>query len=784
MENKGKHIKCKVCLDKVFYPKGGNVTAGTWSSFSCQVLCVLKGEPKVNKKYHTISCSGSNVPNLYNGEVYILNAVEEETEKYGVQYKIYDMHTDYKLDDPQDQKTFLRQILSDAEITALYEYDPNPFKLLEDGDIGKLMKVRGIGPAKAQKLVDKFLDNIDNSEAYVVLEKYGMTKHTMDALIKQFGVGLLVDKLDKDPYFLLYQVKGFGWNKTDKIAIAGGILPTDVRRVKAFVVYVLNERSEEGNTYIETNHLIELMRENLNGTPDEIIREGLYSLSESGIIWWDEKKTKIGLINNYILEENIAKELLRLQNATPTSEITTRSLDDVLPAIEAKNGWEFTDEQRQAVIDTLNSNVSIITGAAGCGKTTVVSAILECCEGAEYAQTALAGRAAARMSEITGSEGYTIHRLLGYGQNRNPNSRSVFMYNRDCQLPYNMIIVDEISMVGGEIFYNLISAVQSGAKLILLGDSSQLESIGYLNIFRDMMDSGVIATSRLTKIHRQAAKSAIITSSMHVRNQMQLFPKNYVGREVRGELQDLEVDIYEDSALTQRKVIRHFTELLEKGIDINDIQVIVPMKTRGDICTFALNPSLQNIANPNTFDFIPVKKKLDGKEVEYKIGINDKVINVKNHYIDTFDKEGVKTPVYNGNMGVVKRIEEKFIFIDFFQWGVIMFPRSSVKDLELAYAITGHKLQGSESPYTIIGIDMSAYMMLTKEWLYTAITRARKYCILCAQNGAVATAINTSRVPYKQTLLSQLLNGTKFFDSSTLKMDYTELLTQQEDLGA
>jgi exodeoxyribonuclease V alpha subunit len=341
------------------------------------------------------------------------------------------------------------------------------------------------------------------------------------------------------------------------------------------------------------------------------------------------------------------------------------------------------------------------------------------------------------------------------------------LYNQNNKLPYDLIIVDEISMVGGEIFYSLIRAIENGTKLIMLGDVSQLESIGYLNLFRDMMDSGVIVTSHLNKIHRQAAKSAIITSSMHVRNQMQLFPKNYSGQKVMGDLQDLEVDIYEDSIITQRKIVKHYTTLLEKGIHKNDIQVIVPMKTRGDISTFALNPLLQKVANPNLFDYIVRKKRVGSNDVENKIGVNDRVINVSNHY-DTFNLDGDTVPVYNGNMGIVVQISEEEAVVDFYQWGKIVIPKTYFNDLELAYAITGHKLQGSESPYTIIGLDMSAYMMLTKEWLYTAITRARKYCVLCAQNAAVSMAINTSRVPYKQTLLKQMLNGKSYFDTKKI----------------
>ena len=742
-------IKCKVMVEKVFFPKNGKSIAGQWASFSCKVIKVIEGEPKINKKYDTISCNGKNIPKFDYSEVYTLYAREKMDEKWGCQYEVLSMGTEYNFSSEEDQKTFFSFILTEKQIDLLYKSLPDPFSVIKRKDITTLTKINGIGPKKAMAIIEKFEENEINGPVYVELASYGLTKGAIDKLINVFGMYRVVDIIREDPYQLIGLVSGYGWKRTDAMALNNGMENFDVRRIAGFIKYFLCERENEGNSYTEPQHLFEAINEQIVGPPTENVKEAMHKLFEDKIIWWDETKEKIFLLNTINLEKNISEELNRIQSAP--SEITYRAMEEILTDIEQKNGWEFTDEQKEAVLNTLKSNVSIITGGAGVGKSSVVSAILQCCENVTFAQTALAGRAAARLSEVTGEDGFTIHRLLGMKEGK-------FIYNKTNPLHYDLIILDEVSMIGGGIFYSLISAIKDGAKLIMLGDIGQLEAIGVLNLFRDMLDSDRITINHLTKIHRQAAKSAIITTSMHVRNQEQLFKKGFTGSEIRGDLQDLELDIYEDSAVSQRKIVRHFKSLVQKDIDPNDIQVIVPMKTRGEISTFVLNPLLKQIANPEATDTIECSKMIGGIKRTYTLSVGDKVINIANNY-KTINEEGVTTPVYNGNMGIIKSIEDTVIVVDFFQWGSILIPKSLIETIELAYAITCHKIQGSQSPFVIIGLDTSAYMMLSKEWLYTAITRTQNYCILCGQSDSIRMAISTSKVPEKQTMLRPFIDG-------------------------
>ena len=281
-----------------------------------------------------------------------------------------------------------------------------------------------------------------------------------------------------------------------------------------------------------------------------------------------------------------------------------------------------------------------------------------------------------------------------------------------------------------------------------------------------MLNSGVIPVARLTKIHRQAAKSAIITESIKVRKANLLTPFGWVGQEVRGELKDLELDVYRNAADSYNHIMAQFNRLYQNaGMDCSDIQIVLPQRFKGSISTLRLNLAVQAIVNPvNGQDETHIHYIASGTNVDYMLRVGDSVIINRNNY-DTVTDDGVNCPVYNGNKGTVVSIDEGLgiITIDFEQWGKIVIPHYNDKGLnvwntiELAYALTCHKLQGSEAKYVIVGLDNTAHVMLTREWLYTAITRAKKFCVICAESDALNYSIKNSNVPYKQTFLCDFL---------------------------
>ena len=742
-------IKCLISIDKIFYPKNRAVESGEWSAFSATIEDVYEGEPKTNKRSN-LSVSGI-VPDINYSDKYILIGKFKMNETYGEQYEIVHMNKLVNLTDPMEQRQFLEYILTDSQINNLYETLDNPFDAIKNSDIKTLTTVKGIGEKTAKQIIQKYKDNVDNGLAYVELDSYGLTKYMIDKLVDVYGsADILVQKIKTNPYILIQDVDGIGWKKADEMALNSGLPKDSMNRLKAYMFYYLRSITEEGDTWTTPQELVQSIFDVAEITNQDEIRQALYDLNKDNTICWNDDKTKIALTKYYILEQHISDNLYRLSIADSDFKLYDYSVK--IKEIEKRQGWDYTDEQLQAIKLVAENPVSIITGYGGTGKSSVVSGVLEILRGYSFAQTALSGRAASRLSEITNVDGFTIHRLLEY------NPQYGFQRNADNPLDYDIIILDEVSMVGADLFYKLISAIKSGSKLIMIGDDGQLESIGLCNIFKDMLDSGVIPVARLTKIHRQAAKSAIVTESIKVRNHEQLVPYKWVGDEIRGELKDLELNIFSDSILTQKRIIEKFKEIYKQHSNIEDIQIILPQKFRGNISTFKINSIIQDLVNPDGNNETKITIINKGEKIEYVLREQDKVIVNTNNY-KTQTVNGEDCPVFNGNKGIIKSIDNYTgrMVIDFEQYGDIIIKHGQWKTIELAYALTCHKLQGSESDYTIIGLDFSGRTLLTKEWLYTAITRAKKYCVLCAETSALSYCITNSNVSYKRTCLKDML---------------------------
>lgn len=749
-------VKGKVKVVKQLFPKPLQQTDNDFKILSVEPISIEEGDVEVN--YWGNFVIKGNAPEIDMTESYTVTLKEVYDEKWGKQYEIIYIGTPMDLEDENSQKIFLSKILTDNQFKALYETFDNPFEIIQSENVQALTQCKGIGVKTAIKLIEKYKSTIDYSEAYVELDNYGLTPRIIEKLVDAYGSpNLVVQKVKENPYILSYEVDGIGFKKADDIALKSGIGKNSPFRIKAFIKSFLKEQAYNGNSYIHPSELFGQLLDTLGlerGNPevDEVLKNTLYEMYDKGDIWYNDDRTQISLKSIYTLEQNIANELIRI--LTHENEFVYEGWEEVIAETEKRQGWEFTQQQREGIEVALKNQVVMITGYGGTGKTSIVSGMLDVLYkkyGYTFAQCALSGKAGARMAEVTGEEGYTIHRLLGY------SPWEGYKFHDKNPLPYDIIIVDELSMVGADLFFKLIRAIKDGAKLIMLCDIGQLESIGMGNIAKDIIDSGVIPTVRLTEIHRQAKKSAIVTESLKVRKSEQLTPKGYVGTEVRGELQDLLMDIYDTKDLTAERIIQHFKENLSKVDNILELQVIVPMKNRGDSCTFALNSRLQEIYNP-----------YDGRKKEVKVSISkdkfyilregDKVINTKNNY-KTFNLDDEITCIFNGDNGIIREIDDDagIMIIEFQRTGDVIVPHSSWSDIELAYAITCHKSQGSEYHTVITGMDYSAFTLLSKEFVYTAITRAKKKCILCAENNALRYAIKTSNVSVKRTFLKEFL---------------------------
>lgn len=392
--------------------------------------------------------------------------------------------------------------------------------------------------------------------------------------------------------------------------------------------------------------------------------------------------------------------------------------------------------------------------SGNCGKSSSIqlaTTVLNKGHSYSIAQTALSGRAASRMAEITGLQGFTIHRLIGL---KSPTASPKF--NKEKPLAYDIIILDETSMVDGQIFLSLLRSIRTGAKLIMLGDIHQLEAIGLCNLLNDMIASGQIPYVKLEKIHRQAAKSGILSTASLVKDGKQIIPSiDYEGEMILGELKDLNLISLQGNKYTQEVILDNYKKLLKKGIPKDDIDVIVPMRKKGEICLNTLNQKIQDIvANPN-FNSITVQHE-DNNITIYE---NDKIIVTQNCYVGAFDKDENPIPIFNGNIGKLVKIEDDHVVLAIFTVGTVKLDKKYSSVLDLGYAITCHAKQGSEIPYAIVALDSTCYTLASREWLYTALTRAKKYCILIGQNTTLFKAVRTSSILKKQTWLAEILKG-------------------------
>ena len=756
----GETMKGTLKLVRVLFPRKqlSEIIPGEFGILIMEVQSVEEGAVPTEIAMGTsvikpqITIKGS-IPAVEYETLYNFAGTLIEDARFGLQYTIEKLERPFSFETDDQKDLFLRTIFGDSKTDLLYDALPDPMDVLEREDIDALVKVKGIGRKTAEKLLARFKSKIGDSSGLVQLQEYGLTPNMIVKLQEIFhSVDTILYLLQNNPYALIDLVEGISWITADKLALNSGYNPISGKRIAAYTQYYLKDMAQsEGHSYISLDELVGAIYSIAPKIDEDDLRNMLHAWIQDGWLYYEAETRRIGLTYYRKLEEQITLELMRLQHSK-TRTYTEEEVNRAISEAEAEYGIEYTDEQRSGIDVCLKNNVSIVSGAAGVGKSTVVAPLVRLFKQKQipFAQCSLSGKAASNLSDITGEEGYTIHRLLSYdGLTGN------FLYNKQNNVPYGVIILDELSLVGGEIFLKLLQAIPSGSSLIMLGDPNQLEAIGLTNLLKDCLDSYVIPSAKLTKIHRQAARSGIITESLRVsagENIVSLEPIE----ETRGVLKDLKIKTYLESGESQRAVFNEYKKLVDEGVYPDDITVVVPMRTRGDISCFELNGMIQEYINPGNNFLRGVT--ISTKEGGYILREGDRVLVTKNNY-RTQNLSGDIVPVYNGNIGKIRTIDAQAgnIVVRFHQQGDIVVPREFWRTLELGYAITCHKFQGSASPYVIVGLDMSAYTLLSKEWLYTALTRARKYCVLVGQINAIRKSVKISRVTVKRTWLQELL---------------------------
>ena len=600
-----------------------------------------------------------------------------------------------------------------------------------DKEPSRLAEVDGIGEKRISMITRTWQAQKEIRDVMVFLQGNGISAAYAAKIYKQYG-NRSIELVRENPYRLATDIKGIGFLTADKIAKNIGIEKNSPIRAKAAILYMLSELSDDGHVYFPYNELIKKTEKKLE-IDENTLTAAISSLLKENRIYIEETEDRaVYLVPFYVAEKGIALHLKRIKESS--SSIRPINSQKALEWVEERLGITLAERQREAVLLSTNSKVLIITGGPGTGKTTIIRAILKIFGmlKVNIILCAPTGRAAKRMSEATGFPAKTIHRLLEYSP-----KEGGFKKNEENPLSADLIIVDESSMIDTLLMYHMLKAVPSHAHLILVGDINQLPSVGAGNVLRDIISSNVFPVVTLNEIFRQAKKSMIVINAHRVNSGR--FP--LIKKPDEEKLTDFYFIYEEDPEKILNKIIRLCKERIPRrfGYNIPDIQVITPMN-RGIVGTSNLNAELQREMNQNNLGLTY------GSRI-YKLG--DKVMQVSNNY----EKE-----VFNGDIGWVSNVSQEDGELEVeYDGRKVVYERSELDEITLAYAVSVHKSQGSEYPVVIVPVVTQHYILLQRNLIYTAITRAKRLAILIGTKKALAIGIKNNKVEKRYTYLRQRL---------------------------
>ena len=600
-----------------------------------------------------------------------------------------------------------------------------------DKEPSRLAEVDGIGEKRISMITRAWQEQKEIRDVMVFLQGNGISAAYAAKIYKQYR-NRSIELVRENPYRLATDIKGIGFLAADKIAKNIGIEKNSPIRAKAAILYMLSELSDDGHVYFPYNELIKRTEKKLE-IDENTLTGAISSLLKENRIYMEETEDRaVYLASFYVAEKGIALHLKRIKESS--SSIRPINSQKALEWVEERLGITLAERQREAVLLSTNSKVLIITGGPGTGKTTIIRAILKIFGmlKVNIILCAPTGRAAKRMSEATGFPAKTIHRLLEYSP-----KEGGFKKNEGNPLSADLIIVDESSMIDTLLMYHMLKAVPSHAHLILVGDINQLPSVGAGNVLRDIISSNVFPVVTLNEIFRQAKRSMIVINAHRVNSGR--FP--LIKKPDKGKLTDFYFICEEEPEKILSKIIRLCKDRIPRrfGYNIRDIQVITPMN-RGIVGTSNLNAELQRELNQNNLGLIY------GSRI-FKLG--DKVMQVSNNY----EKE-----VFNGDIGWVSNISQEDGELEVeYDGRKVVYERSELDEITLAYAVSVHKSQGSEYPVVIVPVVTQHYILLQRNLIYTAITRAKRLAILIGTKKALAIGIKNNKVEKRYTYLRQRL---------------------------
>ena len=612
-----------------------------------------------------------------------------------------------------------------------------------------LLKIRGIGEKKAEKIRQAVLDQEEMRKTLIYLHSLDLGPQTSALILEYYGTRAQ-EVIEENPYQLAEDIHGIGFLTADRIARKRGVEVDSFFRTKAALLYAMEkEMVQEGSCYWTREEILRSLRRLLEMEPVRV-DEALRDLSLSGKIY-QSADGRVYLFWMAQMEEKIGAKLaqmLRESQERPPLFVHQE-------AVESSICLHLSDQQKRAILETAKNPIMVITGGPGTGKTTILRAILKIFE-ANHLETKLAaptGRAAKKMEQSTGLEALTIHRLLGYRGDGEKNAQ--IQFDETNPLPFDAVVVDEASMIDLSLMGHLIAALRDDARLVLVGDADQLPSVGPGKVLQDLLSTDLVCRVKLTSIYRQGKGSLIVTNAHRINQGMEpVYNQEY------GDFFFLPADNPMDTAdliedLVCRRLPGHY------GFDpLTDIQVLCPMK-KGPCGVEALNERLQKSLNPKREG----KRELIFRGETFRKG--DKVMQTHNDYdLEWVSDQGPGQGVYNGDAGIIKEVEEeeKTLVVSF-DGREVTYDEEKLQELDHSYAITVHKSQGSEFACVVLPMVAGIPILLTRNLLYTAITRAQKVCVLAGSREVIRQMVSNNRTGRRNSSLKEAIEeGAKTYD--------------------
>ncbi len=624
------------------------------------------------------------------------------------------------------------------------------FRIIEE-EPERLAEVKGISDRKAREIAQQVYEKRDMREAMLFLQQYGITTSLAAKIYQQYGQRLY-QVIQENPYQLAEDINGVGFRIADEIAMRVGVQADSEYRVKCAILYVLQQAGGDGHLFLPRDLVTQRVGE-LLGVSIEDIDQYLTDLSiERKIVIKQETEERVYSASAYYTELSVARMLCDLNIS---GEIDESVIQRKIAEIERKTGTSLAEMQKQAVIEAVRCGLLVITGGPGTGKTTTINTLIAYfeSEGLEILLAAPTGRAAKRMTEATGYEARTIHRMLEIS---GPQEERADSFSRNARNPLeaDVVIIDEMSMVDIYLMHALLDALTVGTRLIMVGDRNQLPSVGPGSVLKDIIDSGQVPVVCLTQIFRQAAESDIVVNAHKINRGEQVTYNN--------KSKDFFFLKRYDADVIIRILIQLIRERLPRYVDAQpfEIQVLTPMR-KGMLGVERLNRILQEYLNP------PAREKRECEQKGQRFREGDKVMQIKNNYQLEWEIRGrygipveKGAGIFNGDMGIIREINlhTERVTVEFDECRMVEYPYSGLEELELAYAVTIHKSQGSEYPAVVIPILAGPRMLMTRNLLYTAVTRARKCVTIVGDPEIFERMIENNMVQRRYTSLAERIH--------------------------